>query len=219
MRRYSSNYPIFGFLSSIIVFSIGQWIAKDSLVYYYIGIVLLTYLLFGYGAQLKKYGPFIILLSLVMALTSMLLGGNYIRTWTRVVVFGLASIPSLGINPADLFRVLLKTGINAMIPIGVMVTMRSTTKMKDEMEKILKGRKLRGARGIRGLVRSIMIPALIRIFSISDTMAISMETRGLNVKNKSSIYRVVVPGVKDYIYILSVVLISVVGMLMYYGVL
>ena len=113
-----------------------------------------------------------------------------------------AVIPGMSIRPVDLTRNLNELHIPRGITLGMLIALNFTPLLAAEVRQIREAMKTRGAGSIFNLkifYRAFLIPLIMRLVNISDTLSLSVETRGFTLESSDcSVYKRVKPGVKDF---------------------
>ncbi|MGI6782166.1 MAG: energy-coupling factor transporter transmembrane component T [Acholeplasmataceae bacterium] len=204
-------YPLISLLSSIVVFIVGVIFAKDEkILWFFLGLSIL-YIIFGYWKQLLLIIPITIIMILIFGGITYLVGGKLPETKyaiARVLALMLSVIPNMAINPSDLIRSMKKIKISKKITLGFMIGFSFIKVFKEEVRRIKQAMKTRktNASNIKVFYRAFLIPLISRIDDISDTLSISIETRGFSFdKTKTTSYKDIKIHFKDILYLLLVI--------------
>lgn len=204
-------YPLISLLSSIIIFIVGLIFAKDEkILWFFIGLSVL-YIVFGYWKQLILTIPITIVMILVFGGVTYLISGKLPETKyaiARVLALMLSIIPNMAINPSDLIRNMKKIKISKKITLGFMIGFSFIKVFKEEVRRIKQAMKTRktSASNIKVFYRAFLIPLISRVDDISDTLSISIETRGFSFdKTKITSYKDIKVHFKDIMYLLLVI--------------
>ncbi|MGI6787132.1 MAG: energy-coupling factor transporter transmembrane component T [Acholeplasmataceae bacterium] len=205
-------YPLISLLSSIIIFVVGLIFAKDEkILWFFIGLSIL-YIIFGYWKQLLLILPITIIMILVFGGITYLISGKLPETKyaiARVLALMLSIIPNLSINPSDLIRNMKKIKISKKITLGFMIGFSFIEVFKEEVKRIKQAMKTRRTSpwNVKVFYRAFLIPLISRIDDISDTLSISIETRGFSFdKTETTSYKDINIHFKDILYFLIVVI-------------
>lgn len=211
-------YPIFGFFISIATLIFSLLMAKNLHLYYFYIAIAILYLCFGYYKALLKAIPFsIVLIALFASLTYLVSSNNEATIYAinRAIACSLALLPGFLISSNDMVKNLESIKAPKAITLGMMITLNFFPLLKIEMNRIKEAMKTRGACFVfnpKIFYRAFLIPLIVRIVNISDTLTMSVETRGFTFdKTKTTIYNPIKIRVKDIIFILLFVSITVVG--------
>lgn len=208
-------YPLFALLCSIFIFIVGLLLVKEEAFYIFLGLIIIMYFIFGYAKVFLKvllFGiPFSIFVALLALITSSAL--HAYQNGLRFFVLILSSVLTLSIEPVDLVRSLNQIHFPRPLTLGLLISLRFLTIMKEEIKRIQMAMKTRGIKVSAwklGLVfRAFVIPLLSRVISISDTLSISLETRHFSMDQEHSVYKEVLPVRRDIIFLSLSVLICV----------
>ena len=199
MNRYNLKkqiYPLFAILSFVIILPIGMVFSSNSWMWLFVLAYWLLFLAFGYWrACLSCLTGMAFLIIMVSGVTVLMT-----KDWKtcelsalRCAMISIATIPLMGMSLAIMI-------LFAFIPI-----------LMTERSRIMKAYKVRGGNPHVpfAFFKNMIVPFLVRTISISDTLALSVETRGFDLKSKpKEIYEPVIPKLYDWIYITSLILVS-----------
>lgn len=206
----SKIYPLLGlFLSiSIIVFTLLR--AKHFNTLYFIGTTYLIFLFTGFHKACLKILPIGIILTLIFSGLTYLIYKNPTSTYqmaNRMLGIIVAIIPSMSILPIDLTRNLNQIKVPRKITLGMLICLNFIPMLKIEVKNIKEAMKTRGVSILNPKIfyRAFLIPLIIRLVNISDTLALSVEARGFKMEGKSSIYKPVKLKFKDiFIFLITI---------------
>lgn len=208
-------YPIFSVASSFLifvgalVFAHGEWGAFFLLLMY------ILLLFFGYAKTCLKILPFSLLYSAFFALIFYFAGGKNLnfalQMAVRLMAIFVAAIPGLSLPPALFVRNLTQVKCPRLVTLGMLITLTFIPVLAAEIRQIRNAMKTRGATSLwkpAVLYRAFLIPLVVRIVNISDTLTLSVETRGfVSDENAPSVYKPVVFTVRDALFAVFFVLI------------
>lgn len=200
-------YPIVCIVSAIVILVVGLLHAKDPMFPVYILSVILLYSLFGLSRAALSSLVIFIPISAVFGLFSFLFQQNIeIATQMagRVVLIGISAIPMITLPPINLTRCLSGLGFPRILTLGMLIAIRFVPVVGGEVRRVHEAMRTRGVRG--SFYRAFVIPVMIRLLNISDTMALSLETRAFSMgKEPISTYKKVSFSLRDGIYSVAVV--------------
>ena len=210
-------YPLLAIILSCFVFVYGLVMSTDVLVCsIFLGITAFIYLIFGFYKQVLIIIPGLIILGGLFYLGYYLTGNTTISSRAMVNRIGamfVAIIPGLSVSATRMSRNLSTLRCPRTITLGMLITMSFIPLLKDEIHKIRWAMKTKGATNLlnpRIFYRAFFYPFIVRIISISDTLSLSIETRGFSLSSKTySIYKKEYPTIKDLILIILIVLAAV----------
>lgn len=209
----SRLHPLLAFACSLPIFLAGLPAAVSPLGWLYpLGIGLL-FVCFGYGKTWLKFSLFgIPVIAVASALTLISFPPlRALQNGFRSYFLLMGGVLTLTINPMDLVRVLNSLKLPRVIGIGLLVTLRFFTVIAQEMRRIHLAMQSRGLRSVfrqpRLLYRAFLMPLVMRLFSLSDILAVSLETRGFHTEGSSSTYRDVRWRLRDSLFLASFLLV------------
>lgn len=213
-------YPILGILASTLIFFVGLLISKDIALIYFLLALTVLYIIFGFKKVLFKTIPIFLIIGAVIGLGAYLSSGKYmsgIQTTGRIVLLAYSSVITISFPPINLTRNLVQLKCPRIITLGMLATIRFVPILITESKQIREAMKTRGVNvkwyNLSCLYRAFIIPFMMRIISMSDTMAISVETRGFDLNDKSTnVYKEVNFTLRDGIFT-GILLIIIIGVL------
>lgn len=126
----------------------------------------------------------------------------------------LAFIPGLSIPITSFIKNLRQLNIPKATTLGMLITLNFIPLFRKEMKQIYDAMKTRGVVSIfhpSVIYRAFLIPLIIRIVNISETLSLSVETRGFTLdKSSSNVYQPITLRMRDYIFS-SLYIIIVIG--------
>lgn len=200
-------YPLVCIAFSAIVLLGGLLISKGPGFAYLLPAVCFVYVFFGYGRVLIKCLMIFIPLSLLIGLLSWPVTGNQtaaLQTAGRILLMGLCAVPLVSLPPVNLTRCLTQLNCPRVLTLGMLVTVRFVPVLMGEMRRILEAMKTRGVRLTLNpscFYRAFLIPLVMRLTGISEILALSLETRGFDMKEKAAaVYRPVRFTARDAVF-------------------
>lgn len=212
-------YPLIGIICNVSILSIGLFFVKETWFFIYLLSILLIQLIFGYGKTLLRALPVFATFILVSAILTWAFSGEkrVMEVSGRFLLFGIASLTSLGMNPIDLVRNMNQCKLPRALSAGFLVSLRFTTFLAGELKLIFKAMKTRNIfplRQPRVWYRAILFPFIIRLMSISDNLSISLETRAFDIHDQNySIYKPLYLRGRDMIYLVLVFVVIILGVI------
>lgn len=210
-------YPIISLISSLMIFCVGLFNAKKiSLLYFLIGLSIL-YVLFGYGKALIKVIPVFFVLGIIVGLGAWFSSEEYIvgiQVTGRIVLLAYSSVIMVALQPVYLTRNLVQLKFPRALTLGMMATLKFTPALMIESRQIREAMKTRGVKiswtNLSMVYRAFLIPFIMRILTISDIMAVSVETRGFVLNEKSTVvYKPVKFYLRDFLFSLFLTMIMI----------
>ncbi len=212
--QYKKNLnPIVALISTLIIMVFGLVMStKTECSYFLIGTTLWL-VLFGCYKQLYKLLIVFILFGGFFAIIAYFtMGRNLSAAISMLNRFGtvfLAIVPSTSIQAVAMTRNLSQIKVPRYITLGMLITMSFIPVLKVEIKRVREAMKTRGAGSLLNLkifYRAFLIPLVTRIVDISDTLSLSVETRGFTSgKSKYTIYKKETINILDIMYLLGFV--------------
>ncbi|MGI6579150.1 MAG: energy-coupling factor transporter transmembrane component T family protein [Saccharofermentanales bacterium] len=198
-------HPILSLLYSLLLFVTGLLFVKEIWFWLFFVTFLILFLLFRFEKIIIKTIPFILIFGLIMSGLTIINGNksDVLYSFYRVLALGLASILSISVKPINLVRAFNQLHFPRWISLGFLIVIRFMQIFCEEIKQIRQAIVLRGIRFINTPVlwsRAFFIPLIIRVLSISEGLAISLETRGFATNIESSSYQIICFKRRDLIF-------------------
>ncbi|HAQ29236.1 MAG TPA: hypothetical protein DCQ76_05895 [Ruminococcaceae bacterium] len=212
-------YPLISFFASIIVLIFGMLFSKNISAFAFAFAVFVLFSAFGLFKNSAK-------MTLAMGVCGLIIGGlsfltnrsseAFWQTLLRMILLGLCAVPMVSTSPCDLTRCLAKMKCPRVITLGMLVTLRFIPVLASEIKQIWEAMKVRGANVSwyrpSTIYRAFIIPLVMRIIGISDTLSLSLETRAFTLDDsKSSVYKVIEVKTRDFVFLICVIALCVSG--------
>ncbi len=212
-------YPLVSFVSSIVLLVFGMLFSKNILAFAFAGAVFVLFSVFGFFKSTWKMTVAMGLCGLVIGGLSFLTNRSFDAFWQTVLIMillGLCAVPMVSTSPCDLTRCLAKMKCPRVITLGMLVTLKFIPVLASEIKQIWEAMKVRGANmnwyRPSCIYRAFIIPLVMRIIGISDTLSLSLETRAFTLdESQSSVYREVNAKPRDFVFFICVVVLCIVG--------
>ncbi|MDE5715228.1 MAG: energy-coupling factor transporter transmembrane protein EcfT [Anaeroplasmataceae bacterium] len=210
--RYKRNlYPLFAVASALIIMVFGLVMSKTTRCSYFLIGSFVWLFLFGCWKQCLKVLPIFIAVGGIFALIAYYASNQDLNTALAMLNrFGsvfLALVPGMSISAVAMTRNLSQLHMPRGITLGMLITMSFVPVLKGEIKRVREAMKTRGAGSIwnpKIFYRAFLIPFVTRLVDISDTLALSIETRGFTLnKSKHTIYKREVINIFDLLYLLG----------------
>ena len=189
-------HPLVALGLAVAGLSLGLAIRPFPLLTAYVISLIVLVLALGYGRPWLVVHKFILPLGLGVGLLTWLINGSLISgalVLQRFLLFGLTTSLVAAIDPHDLARALGQARCPRNVSLGFLVTVRFIPVLKSEMERLIEAARVRGLRlswrNFKQNYRVVMLPLVVRLLNISDTLALSLETRGFSAKGAPTAYR------------------------------
>ena len=211
--KYSSLYPLIAIVGGLTIVIFTLVFANDvKCTYFLITVYLMKFLFIDYKVCLKSLIYLIIiggLFFLIAYLVSNRLDQG-MSMLNRVAAFSVGMIPGVSLGPDRLARNLAQIRAPRSLTIGMLIVFSFMPTLLNESRRVKEGMKARGSFTVLNpkiLYRAFLIPFITRIVDISDTLSLSIETRGFDLHNKNySVYKKEYIRFFDILFILLIVL-------------
>ena len=207
-RFKTKLYPLIAIASSLFVIIFGLVVARK----YLLG-VLVWLCLFGcWKGVLKMLPAFIVFGGAFAGIAYASAGGDFSAALAMLNRFGalfLGVAISMSVSAVRMTRSLSQIHTPRAITLGMLISMSFVPMLKGEIGRVREAMKTRGAGSILNpkiLYRAFLVPFVMRLVNISDTLALSVETRGFALGGSLySIYKKEYPALSDVLFILGIV--------------
>lgn len=206
-------YPVLGLLTAVLTLAIGLTFVKNpSVLYFYIGIYILHFI-FGNWKSCIAIIPFVMVLGSFFGFVTYIVAQDITSTTHAVYrsfAVCLAIIPGLSTPTAAFVKNLRQLKISKAVTLGMMITLNFIPLFKKEMGQIHDAMKTRGVVSMlnpKVMYRAFLIPLIIRIVNISETLSLSVETRGFTLdKSETTVYQPIKFTARDLVFIVLFIL-------------
>lgn len=178
-------YPLLGIFTALLTLVGALFMARSAWGGVFVICVWIMLLIFGYAKTCIRILPFcmayVLLFSLIFYLAS---GGDVAFTGQmaiRLAGVAVAIIPGLSLAPIKLSRNLTALKVPRLFTLGMLVTLAFVPVLAQEIRQVRDAMRTRGITSIFNLslfYRAFLIPLIVRLVNISDTLSLSVETRG-----------------------------------------
>lgn len=197
-------YPVLSVISAVVILVVGLVTAKTAASTFFAASVWLLFLAFGYWKSCLAVLPFALIMSAIFCGITYALSKDAVSTFAaanRILAVSVALIPGLALEPMLLVRNLSGLRAPRMLTLGMMIALGFFPLLRKETQRIREAMKTRGAGNALNpkiFHRAFLVPLVVRLVNISDTLALSVETRGFSADDKNyTVYRDVKFAVKD----------------------
>lgn len=209
----SKIYPLLAIAFSLFIIVFGLITAKDIKCLFFLGGTYVMLAVFGCIRACVRVLPFTLLMSVLFAGISYAVTRNASSSYAmafRLLAVGIAVIPAMSIRPVDLTRNLAQLHVPRAVTLGMLIALSFLPLLRLEIRRIREAMKTRGAGNALNpkiFYRALLIPLVMRLVNISDTLSLSVETRGFTLdKNDVTVYKRVKPKWTDFVMLLLLVL-------------
>ena len=183
-------FPMAGIAVSVFTFAFGLAMAKSLSVFFFLGGIWLL--------------PAAALLCGIFCALTYAISRDVSQTSAaaaRMLALCVAAIPGLGLAPVCLVRGFSCMRLPRVLTLAMLITFTFFPLLRAEVRQTREAMRTRGAGGILNpaiLYRAFLIPLMVRLVNLSDTLALSVETRGFTTYPAPyTVYRPVYLQAKD----------------------
>lgn len=204
-------YPVFVFLASLFLMIFGILTARDIKCSYFLAGCWIWLFVFGCRKGcLRILPPFIIVGGLFGVIAYFAYGKDVNASIAMINRFGavfLAVALGMSVEPADMTRNLSTLKAPRGITLGMLIATSFPPVLGAETRRVREAMKTRGAGSVLNpkiLYRAFLVPFVMRIVNISDTLSLSVETRGFSLeKTPYTVYKKEIITVSDILFVLG----------------
>lgn len=211
--KYKKNfYPLFAVLSALIIMVFGLVSARSINGSYFLIGAFIWLIIFGCYKQCLKVLPMFIVFGGIFALVAYFTSDkNPVSALAMANRFGavfLAIVPGMSIQAVAMTRNLSALHTPRGITLGMLIVMSFIPVLTTEIKRVREAMKTRGAGSLLNpkiFYRALLIPLVTRLVDISDTLVLSIETRGFTLeKGNYTVYKKENINIYDIIYLLGI---------------
>ncbi|MDE7083402.1 MAG: energy-coupling factor transporter transmembrane protein EcfT [Clostridia bacterium] len=212
--KYKSKlYPLIAVASALLILVFGLVTAKTVVCSYFLLAAYLWLFLFGCWKQCLKVLPVYIIFGGIFTLIAYFAAGrDFNAALAMANRFGavfIAIIPGMSIGAVAMTRNLSQLRTPRGITLGMLITTSFVPVLKGEIRRVREAMKTRGAGSVLNpkiFYRAFLIPLVTRLVDISDTLALSIETRGFTLgKRRYTVYKKEVVNIFDLLYLAGLI--------------
>lgn len=208
-KLFASNpvYPLFCLLASIVIFFGCMALSKDPLCLWLELALYLLMIAFGYWRASLTMIPVAAVLGFVFCGVTWLVSHDaqqVLYATNRILALCLGCIPMIGMKPEDLVRCMNHLGAPRMMTLAMFIVISFLPMLRDEVSRVREAMRTRGVMGMwnpRVFYRAFLIPLMMRITGISDTLSLSIETRGFDGDAECTVYRPIRMKARDWVFL------------------
>lgn len=210
LQNKRAVYPLFGIGMVVILMITGMLMAKEETCALFLFAVWVLLAAFGYGKACLAVLPVEAVLCAFFAGITYAVSKDADAAFAaanRILTVCVAVIPGPAMSTVDMVRSFSKIRVPRTLTLGMMITLQFFPLLGTEIRQVREAMKTRGAGSLLSpqiLYRAFLIPLLIRLVNISDTLALSVETRGFQVGADAAytVYKEVNIKPRDYVFLL-----------------
>lgn len=206
-------FPLVSIIGSILILVFGLIFAKDTNVLYALCACFVLYPVFGYWKSSLVVLPISIIFSAIFGGLTYVISKDLVETIAsinRVLAITICVIPGLSLSPVVLTRSLKQLKLPRGLILGLLITLTFFPLLRKEVSRVKEAMKTRGANSlfnVKIFYRALLIPLVTRLVNISDTLSLSIETRGFTVLRKEPVvmYKKVKFNFLDLTYLVIII--------------
>ena len=206
-------YPLVAILSGVFVIVFGLVMAKDLLACsVFLACVFVWLMIFGCWKSWRHALPAFLVVAGIFFGIFYAATGTFDSGWSMANRFGavfLAIVPGMSVAPVRMTRSLSQVHTPRSVTLGMLIAMSFVPMLRGEIKRVREAMKTRGAGSILNpkiLYRAFLVPFVMRLVNISDTLALSVETRGFALgKVRYTIYKKESLAISDIVYVLGLI--------------
>lgn len=212
-RFKTKLYPLIAITASLFVIIFGLVAARnENLSWYLLGVLVWLFLFGCWKGVLKMLPAFIVFGGAFAGIAYASAGGDFQAALSMLNRFGalfLGVALSMSIAAVRMTRSLSEVHTPRAITLGMLIAMSFVPMLRGEIKRVREAMKTRGAGSILNpkiLYRAFLVPFVMRLVNISDTLALSVETRGFALgKVRYTIYKKENLAISDIVYVLGLI--------------
>ena len=206
-------YPLVAIVGSLFLIIFGLVTARNTNLSWYLLGVFAWLMLFGcWKGCLKMLPAFIIVGGAFAGIAYASAGGDASAAISMLNRFGalfLGVALSMSVAAVRMTRSLSQIHTPRAITLGMLIAMSFVPMLKVEIGRVREAMQTRGAGSVLNpkiLYRAFLVPFVMRLVNISDTLALSVETRGFTLgPSLYSIYKKESLALSDVIFLCGIV--------------
>ena len=212
-RFKTKLYPLIAITASLFVIIFGLVAARNENLCWYLLGVLAWLCIFGcFKGVLKILPAFIVFGGAFAGIAYASAGGEFQAALSMLNRFGalfLGVALSMSVSAVRMTRSLSQIHTPRAITLGMLIAMSFVPMLKGEIGRVREAMKTRGAGSVLNpkiLYRAFLVPLVMRLVNISDTLALSVETRGFALgKVRYTIYKKEKIALSDIVFVLGLI--------------
>ena len=205
-------YPIFVFLTSLFFIVFGLVMARNkNFGRFMLGAYVWLFLFGCRKGCLHVLFPYIVVGGIVGVIAYFAYGRDLIAAIAMVNRFGavfLAVALGMSMQPIDMTRSLATLKVPRGVTLGMLIATSFPPVLRAEKQRVREAMKTRGAGSALNpkiFYRAFLVPLVMRLVNISDTLSLSVETRGFSLeKTPYTVYKKETLCISDALFILGI---------------
>ena len=217
MRVYNDKMnPLISLFAGILIMVFGLVSARTLNGTWYLLAVFGYLIIFGYYRSVFRILPVLIIIGGIFSEIAYGASGDSLsalRMANRFIAIFLGIVPGMSIEVVRLTRCLSKIKCPRFITLGMLIALSFIPTLKQEVKRVREAMKTRGAGSVLNpkiFYRAFLIPFVMRLINISDTLSLSVELRGFEIESKDyTVYKDEKVGPIDIIFIVGLIVGSI----------
>lgn len=211
--RYKKNLnPIIAFVTSLFLIVFGLVFARELKCSYFLIGVYVWLFLFGCWRGCLRILPAMLIVGGLFAGIAYLAYGNdwsaALAMFNRFGTVFLAVAVSMSVQSVAITRSLSQIHTPRAVTLGMLIATSFVPVLRAEIKRVREAMKTRGAGSVfnpKIFYRALLVPFVLRLVNISDTLSLSVETRGFTLgKAPYTIYKKEEFVLSDLIFLLGI---------------
>ena len=206
-------FPLIGIGSVILILIFGLLGSEKKICLAYLLIMYALFFVYGYWKSCLAVLPVAVVLCLILGGITFVVSHDPASTLAavnRILAVCVAVIPGLAMEPIALVRGLSVLKLPRMLTLAMMITLEFFPLLAKEVKQVREAMNTRGAGSLLNpkiFYRAFLIPLMVRLVNISDTLALSVETRGFSTEPDAvySVYKTVSARPVDIVFLVIVI--------------
>lgn len=216
-------FPFFSVFSSTLIVVLGLLFAPHTQTLFFLSLAWILFLTFG------SYKACFFVLPLMFVFGSAFYGLTFLiskdfsaslAAFTRIACVFVAVIPGLSVPPINVARSISSLNVKKSLrpvlrtlTLGLMITLSFFPILAKEIAQVKEAVQTRGAGSVfspKIFYRAFLIPLVIRLVNICDTLSLSVETRGFSIgEDEYSVFKQIKLSIRDFVFIFLVLILCV----------
>ena len=206
-------YPLFVFLASLFLIVFGLCMARNVKCSYFLAGCFVWLILFGCKKSCIRVLPAFVVVSGLFALIAYFAygknGNAAMAMANRFASVFLAAALGMSVEPADMTRNLSTLKMPRGVTLGMLIAASFPPVLGAEIKRVREAMKTRGAGSVLNpkiFYRAFLVPFVMRLVNISDTLSLSVETRGFSLeKVPYTVYKKEIVCLSDILFLLGLI--------------
>lgn len=197
-------YPLFAIVYGLFVAIFGLIYCRSlNCTYFLLGCYALFFVTGSWKACLKAIPGFVLVAGAFFLIFYYGKGSleSALAMSNRIAALFLGVIPGMSVEPIRFTRSLNQLHTPRFVALGMLIALSFVPLLGSESRRVREAMRTRGASSIlnpKVFYRAFLFPFFLRIISLSDTLSLSIETRGFSLeKGKTSVFREEYPSLTD----------------------